>query len=255
MKMFHNPEVQQINFLDERFYTVDNEVFYPSVTTVLDVYPKGFGFNEWLKANGFNADIILERAGTQGSNVHSAVDTYLSGKEITWADSEGNAKYTFDEWMMVLRFVEFWERYSPILVANEFAIISEKFRLGGTADLFCEVKGQRWLIDIKTSNHMHDSYALQLAAYATMFNDLNPNMKVDRVGILWLKANTRGEDKKGLKMQGKGWQIVEWDRPYEESWKIFEHVRKIWDEQNPNYRPKNVSYPDRVKIKSHAIAG
>ena len=39
------------------------------------------------------------------------------------------------------------------------------------------------------------------------WNELNPENKIQRTGILWLNAATRGEDKKGINIQGKGWQI------------------------------------------------
>jgi hypothetical protein len=248
MKTFHNPENKQVNFLDERFYTVDGETFYPSVTTVLNVYPKGFGFDNWLKELGHNADEVLRRAGTQGTNVHDAVDNIIKGMEITWADENGNQRYTLDEWMMILRFQEFWETYQPELLANEFNLISAEYRLGGTIDLVCMIGGLRWLIDFKTSNGIHTTHELQMAAYAMMFNEKNPEMPIDRTGILWLKANTRGADAKGKKMQGKGWQVIEFPRHYTEAFKLFTYVRAIWDEENPNYKPKNLIYPDRVKV-------
>jgi hypothetical protein len=247
MKHFHNPENKQINFLDERFYTIDNETFFPSVTTVLEVYPKGFGFNNWLKDLGHNADEVLRKAGEQGSKVHDAVDQIIQGRELIWAD-ENVARYTLDEWMMILRFVEFWETHKPILIANEFNIISINYRLGGTIDLVCEIDGVRWLIDVKTSNAIHTSHEMQMAAYAMMFNEKNPEMPIERTGILWLKALTRGADAKGKSLQGKGWQLKEFPRHYTESFELFKHVRAIWDEENPNYKPKNMTYPDRIKL-------
>ena len=252
MKTFHNPENKQINFLDERFYTTDNVTFYPSVTTVLNVYPKGFGFDNWLKELGHNADEVLKRAGEQGSKVHDAIDRIIKGEQINWVyvDAEGYSKgfYTLDEWKMILRFVEFWETYKPVVIANEFNIVSVNYRLGGTLDLVCMINGERWLIDFKTSNGIHTSHELQLGAYAMMFNEKNPEMPIQRVGILWLKAATRGIDKTGKKMQGKGWQIKEADRHYTESFNLFCHVRAIWDEENPNYQPKNMTYPDSIKL-------
>lgn len=47
MAILHKSARGRIDFLDERFYT--NDHFYPSVTTVLEVLPKGAGFYQWLK--------------------------------------------------------------------------------------------------------------------------------------------------------------------------------------------------------------
>ena len=61
-RLFHNPSAKQITFCDERFYETSEGNFYPSVTTVLDLYPKGKEFNEWLKRNGTDADAIVTMA-------------------------------------------------------------------------------------------------------------------------------------------------------------------------------------------------
>ena len=278
MKIFHNPDNKQINFLDERFYSADGETFYPSVTTVLGVYPKGYGFNKWLKENGEQADEILKETGEEGSKVHDAIDRLIKGLEVKWTHTvvdslqietiEGIAQYKEDcangqqekylkevqfynenEWMMILKFVDFVTKFEPVFIANEFNIISDTMRIGGTLDIVCDIAGERWLIDAKTSNYIHKTHELQVAAYAKMFNEKNPDMTIDRVGILWLKSQTRGEDKKGKSIQGAGWQLKEFDRHYEEAYKLFRHIRAIWDEENPNYKPKNLIYPDRVKIK------
>ncbi len=253
MKMFHNPENKQINFLDERFYTVDGVTFYPSVTTVLDVYPKGFGFNNWLKDLGHNADDVLKKAGSEGSVVHDFIDRIINGETVSWEmviAEVGNQKLdSFNIWMMILKFVEFWETYNPTVIANEFNIVSDQFRLGGTIDLVCEIGGERWLIDFKTSNSIHTTHELQMAAYSMMFNEKNPEMPIHRTGILWLKAATRGADAKGKTMQGKGWQIKEFGRHYTEAFNLFKYVRAIWDEENPNYKPKNLIYPDYILLE------
>ena len=44
---------KQINILDQRFYRFNDE-YYPSVSTILNYFPKGKFFEDWIKANGFN---------------------------------------------------------------------------------------------------------------------------------------------------------------------------------------------------------
>jgi len=56
MRLFKT--LDKIQILDERFYTLDKETYYPSVTTILNAYPKGHYFNEWLKDNGFGLMIL-----------------------------------------------------------------------------------------------------------------------------------------------------------------------------------------------------
>ena len=55
-------------------------------------------------------------------------------------------------------------------------------------DLIVEMDGERWLLDVKTSNNLHRSYNLQLAAYAKAWEEMF-GQKIDRTGILWLKSS------------------------------------------------------------------
>ena len=89
---FHNEETGTVEILDNRFYWNEKtQEYYPSVTTILDAYPKGFGYTNWLKQVGYNADIIVRKAGEEGSLVHNLIETYLAGQELTWYE-EGRPK-------------------------------------------------------------------------------------------------------------------------------------------------------------------
>jgi hypothetical protein len=240
--IFHNPDNQQLNVMDSRYYTNNGVDFFPSVTTVLEAFPQSWALAQWKKSVGFNADIILEKAAAEGSAIHDAIERYLGGEEITYH------QYNLTEWQCILRFVEFWQSVQPLLEASETIIVSPALRLGGTVDIVCVINGERWLIDAKSSNSVHDTMEYQLAAYATMWNEQHPGHKIDRRGILHLKAATRGPDKTGKKIQGKGWQLIEFPRHYSDAWRLFEHLRVIWDELNPDYRPANLVLPDRVQL-------
>lgn len=243
MKIFNNNEAKRIEILDERFYKSKIEdKYYPSVTTILEAYYKGYGFNEWLKQVGYNADEIMRKAGEQGTNVHNMIEAYLQGFKISWIDENNRPRYTLNEWQMFCKFIEFFEKYKPELMVQEFTLVSDKLRFGGTVDFIGKINGEIWLLDWKTSNYLHKTYELQLAAYAMAWNELNPENKIQRTGILWLNSATRGEDKKGLSIQGKGWQIKEFDRHYEDAFSLFLHTQAIWEEENPSYKPKNLEY-------------
>lgn len=244
MKIFHNNEAKQINVLDERFYqSSKNLVYYPSVTTILDVFPKGYGYIEWVKGVGFNADDILRKAGEQGTNIHNMIDRYLKGDTIKWFNDESVGLYTLVEWQMFTRFVEFWNMAKPELFVHEFAIVSDTLGFGGTIDFIGKINGELYLIDWKSSNYIHKTHELQIASYATAWNELNPDNPIQKTAILWLNAQTRGEDKKGKKLQGRGWQLKDdWGRSYADAYKIFEHAHALWREENPNYKPANLIY-------------
>lgn len=259
MRTLYREELQKIDFLDERFYSKDNINWFPSVTHILDSYPKGYGFTQWLKDVGDNSSQIAARAAESGTKVHDAIDRFFNGEMVKWVNDKGEANYSYEEWMMLMKFIEFWNTYKPKIVAHELSLCSPELGYGGTLDEVSILNGELWLIDYKSSNAIYKTYELQQAAYARMWNwyletDLEFRKtfgqygKIKRTGVLWLKATTRGPDKKGEKIQGNGWQIKEFERHYDESFKVFGHIHNIWKEENPNPKPKNMSFPDRFHL-------
>ena len=249
MKLLHNPEVKKITFLDERYYQDREGNYFPSATTVLDVYPKGYGFTKWLKDLGSNADQVLKDAGEQGTLIHNTIEAFFRGEEITWADEKGKAKYTEEQWKMLMRFVDFYKTYKPEPLGIEYSLVDKELGFGGTIDFVGTVNKQLWLIDWKSSNGVYRSYELQVAAYFELWNKQMPKYKLDRYGILHLKALTRGESKNGT-IQGKGWKLHESADPQDKLYNFFEMTKAIWHKENPNAKPKTIEYPDRFSIKS-----
>lgn len=247
MKMIHDEENKRIDFLDERFYTKDDVTFYPSVTTVLGVYPKGHGYEEWLKQVGFNASEIVRRAGEQGSNIHDAIEKFYKGQEVCWAQG-GEAIYTEEEWRMILRFFDFHSEFVQSIEAVEHNIVDDTLKIGGTMDLVCQINGERWLIDFKSGNAIYKTAYMQLACYADMWDRESKN-KIDKVGIMHLRTIHRGRDSRGKSIQGEKWKLYEVED--REKWfRLYEHSRAIWDEENPTPAPKNMTVPDRIKLKT-----
>ena len=240
----YSADNKQINVLDSRFYR-RNDKYYASVTSILNYFPKNQFFHSWLKDVGHNSDIIANKAAGEGTQVHNAVEAFLNGEEINWLDEYGNAKYNLDVWKMILRFADFWNTHKPELIATEYHLFSDEHEFAGTADLVVRMFDQLWLLDLKTSNSLHTSYDLQLAAYATAWNETH-NEKVTHTGILWVKANTRGEGKGG-RIQGKGWEL-KMISDIENNFKMFKNVQEIYKLENPDHKPYTETLPTIVKI-------
>jgi hypothetical protein len=147
---------------------------------------------------------------------------------------------------MILKFAEFWNTYKPELVVGEYHVFSDEFKYAGTADLIVRMNEKLWLLDIKTSNSLHTSYGLQLAAYSKAWNETH-NEKIEETGILWLKASTRGEGKKD-KVQGKGWELKVIS-DIDANFKMFMNIYEIYKLENPNSKPMTESLPTSVKIQ------
>ena len=241
-----NPELQQINFLDRRVYKRSEGVYYPSVTTILQYMPKNKFFDTWLKDVGHNADYIMKKAGKEGTQVHEAAEKLVKGEEVSWMDDYGNARYSQIVWEMILKFAEFWNTYKPELISTEDFVWSDKYKYAGTADLVVKMDGEVWLLDLKTSNSIHKSYDLQLASYAKALEECK-GIKIERTGIIWLKAHTRSASKKKGVYQGKGWQVKVIDK-IDENFELFNLIYKLYSLENPTVEPIYNSYPTTIKL-------
>ena len=235
---------KQVNVLDQRFYRRNGE-YYPSVTSVLNYFPKNHFFQTWLKDVGHNADVIASKAAGEGTQVHNAIESFLKGNEIQWINEYGEAQYNLDVWKMILKFADFWNTYKPELITTEYHLFSDAHKYAGTADLVIKINNQLWLVDIKTSNSLHTSHNLQLAAYAMAWNETHDSL-IERTGILWLKASTRGEGK-GDNIQGKGWQLKAID-DIGTNFAMFKNVYELYKLENPDFKPMTELLPTSVKI-------
>lgn len=235
-------EKNRIELLDSRFYKdpVTGD-FFPSVTTILDAYPKSQAFFEWLKIAGEKSDEIRDDFGKRGSVVHRLTEEYDYELEVSLMDEFGKAQYTSKEWAMFERYVEFTKRFNPVNILIETHYCSPVLGFGGTLDRVMKMNDKTILVDIKTSNYLHNHYWLQQAAYVKLFEEKNPDQTIDKIGILWLNAKTR-TDGKGDAIQGPGWQLVFSPKSIEENWRLFQATLMLWKEENGTMKPKNTVY-------------
>ena len=238
-------DAQQITMPDSRYYR-RNGNYYPSITYVLSYYPKGKFFEDWLKKVGYSADYIVKKAGDEGTQTHELIEAYLNDEELCFLKDNGYPRYSPEVWKMFLRFVEWWETYNQTLVEAEVHLFSDEIKVAGTCDLVCEIDGELWIIDFKTSNHLQTTYDLQTAVYGKCYEECY-GKKPDRYGILWLKSSKRRFSKD--KMTGKGWEMYESKRTQEENLDIFTAVKKLFDLENPNPTPFINEFKTTVKRK------
>jgi hypothetical protein len=245
-KLKYEPDLKTVSFLDKRYYKMSEDVYYPSVTTYLDYMPKNKFFQEWVKDVGHNADIILERAAREGNQVHSAVEELVLGNTVNWLDEYGNTKYNYLVWNMILKFHEFWTTYKPTLIKTEGVVYSDAHKYAGRYDLLVELDKEVWLLDVKTSNSLHKTYDVQLSCYVKALKE-TLDIDVERAGIIWLKAQTRGESKKKGIYQGKGWQIKEVE-DFDHNFELFKHVQAFFLEDNKDTMPNTIKIPTTLSL-------
>lgn len=241
-------EKGRIEFLDSRYYQHPISLkFYPSVTTVLEAYPKSWAYLNWLKEKGKDADEIRDEAGRKGSVVHQTTEDYDRGKTIYFLDENGKAKFMQIEWAMFERYVDFRTRFPMELLANEVHYISELFEVGGTLDRVFKHGEKNILLDIKTGAAVYDHYWLQQSAYAAMYEEQN-DIEIHDIAILHLNASTRTIGK-GKDIQGIGWKLYFAPKTREHYFNLFQHTKALWDVENENTMPRNLEYKLQHTLK------
>ena len=230
---------KQLTFLDSRFYSTEDGGFVPSVTTILECYPKGAAYYNWLKENGKDADEIRDEAGRRGSVVHKLTEFYDAGYEVSLINPQGQIEYKLNEGAMFERYVNFRNRFQFVTDSIELNIISKELGYAGTIDRIIDMDGEKILLDIKTSNAIYPSYWLQLAAYRSLLMN-KAGIRVNKVAILWLNAKTRTEGKKG-DVQGIGWQLITKDDTDKEL-QLFNATLNLWAAENTTSKPKSLTY-------------
>lgn len=230
----------KLTFLDGRFYFTQ-DIFVPSVTTILDAYPKDAAYFQWIKQVGEQADVIRDEAGRRGFTVHHLTEMYDKGYEVSLLDGDGEMAYKVSEWAMFERYVEFSEEYKPEIVLNEWNYVSPELGYAGTIDRVMKIDGKYYIVDIKTSNSVYPQYWLQLAAYKNLIVSREYNMQqIDGVAILWLNAKTRTKGKAG-DIQGPGWQLI---RKYDTDGdlELFNATHRLWLAANGDQKPRKAEY-------------
>jgi hypothetical protein len=232
---------KKITFLDSRFYRTPSGGYVPSVTTILDAYPKGYGFYEWLKKNGEDSDEIRDEAGRRGSVVHDMTERFDNQEEVSLFDENGSIQCKLGEWKMFERYVEFRHRFPSKMLVNEQEFVSQALGYAGTIDRLIEFNGKLTLMDIKTSNSIYNHYWLQTASYVDLVKEIM-DIEVEQTSILWLNAKTKTEGKKG-DVQGIGWQMLFHDKDQIiKDKELFDATKKLWEIENGSMKPKETTY-------------
>src|SRR5947209_7475180 len=113
----------RVTTTDDRWYTreaTEKETglptieFRPSITYLGKFYPKGKGYEQWLKNKGNDADEIRDLAGERGTKVHQAIEVLNNGEEVAMTDKfrsniTGEAEeLTPEEYYAVMTYKRWW---------------------------------------------------------------------------------------------------------------------------------------------------
>lgn len=164
----------------KRHYESPNGILLPSVTTVLSLLSdKGIG--DWRKRVGeVEANKIMTRASTNGTDMHTIIENFLSNKATESTTNPISVKL--------------FEQIKPELLkinnirAQEIQLYSENMGVAGRVDCVAEYDGVLSVIDFKSAKQKKKKewilkYFLQATCYAIMFEELTKT-KVDQIVVL-----------------------------------------------------------------------
>jgi hypothetical protein len=214
----------------QRYYVTDpsgaknkdgstKKIIVPGATTVLGVMGKSSltGWANRLGLEGIDSNKYRDEMADIGSCAHYLVECQLKGEtpdlQHFTAYQIKRAQHAFANW-------ESWrkgKRIEPELI--EGRLVSEKYRYGGTVDLYGLVDGERTLIDFKTSENIYLEHRVQTTSYVRL---LIENGRPVRKAIVIRLG--RGIDDT-LEVHYLGQEIL----PL--YWKLFEHCLDIYELQ------------------------
>jgi hypothetical protein len=199
--------IARITTLDERWYSRETESpetglpvieFRPSITYIGKYYPKGKGYENFLKKNGDEAEIIRDLAGERGSKVHQAIEVLNNGEEVKMGDAFMSnitgqpEELTPDEYYGVMTYKRWWDEEG----SKEYEIIEAEdiiwpevvktetngdvhsepggiLHFAATRDIRLRRKsdGTTGTVDVKTSKDIYPSHIIQVSAIAEACGD------------------------------------------------------------------------------------
>ena len=144
---------------------------YPSITTILGKQPdKQKGLQKWRDRIGHEkADRIANTEARRGTNIHEHLELYLMTEKMPLNEMPTTLAM-FSQMKHVL------DKNLEIINASEAPMYSDTLRVAGRCDLIGIWKGERAIIDFKTSSREKQrkyitDYFLQCTAYSMMFEE------------------------------------------------------------------------------------
>jgi len=174
-------DIPTINKNGQRFYKVDNDRIYPSITTILGSIEKP-GLIDWRNSLGDKAaDKEMKRAADRGTAVHSMIELMLDNHDDP---THGHKIEHITEFKSLRTYLKKINK----IITQEAALYSDTMQVAGRVDCIAEYKGKLAIIDFKTSTNSKDKkiitdYFLQTTAYALMFDELY-NIQINDIVII-----------------------------------------------------------------------
>lgn len=189
-------------------------VIVPSVTEVLETLAK-----PWLVKWAWKLGLEKIHYATYSSGlaevgalVHQSCMGLLADGKLPAIEADPAIRSLADS--SILKFLAWYERrkIKPILI--ETTLVSEKFQFGGRLDFFGLIDGIPTVLELKTSDNIHEEHCLQAAAYRRLVEESSGHQPAE-IRILSLPRT----DKEAFEEISK--------RDTTREWMIFWHLLQI----------------------------
>ncbi len=174
MLLYNYIDFKTIDVNGKRFYQINDETFYPSITMVLgntqseDKKKSLEGSRNWLGKD--KADLVSKQATDRGTNVHTMVEQFLKKQPINCPNATQNDISLFNSLKLKLK---------PInkIYGQEVVLYSNLIEIAGRCDFIGEYDGIPVIADWKTSSKIKDinmieDYFIQASFYAIAHNEM-----------------------------------------------------------------------------------
>lgn len=241
-------ETKLIDFWHQHWYRIMGELgqeiaILPSVTSILDLtLNKGEQFNQYLKNNGLQADVIMKRAGENGTKIHAAVEKMINGGMVSAVEDE----FEEPEWKKLCNFVNWYKGLDITPIITEKTVYDLDLGYAGTVDFVCKIGSDNWLIDWKSGNNVYNSGHFQVAAYVKAWNKLQRGapkpIKIKRAGIVHIGGCTK--TKKDFNNIG----VKMYEVDINKSFIAFKKILTLYNTVFPNRTAPTSIYPLELSL-------
>ena len=256
-------KVCRITTLNERWYSkpitsavdgLPSYLYYPSSTWIAGSYPKGIAFYQWLAKHGWDeSEALKNAAGDKGSKVHYASEDIELGEEVK-IDSEytnpstgKEEQLTIEEYGCIISFRDWLDTTKPELLASEITGFNEEHIYAGTVDRIYRIGKEIWIVDLKTGQYIWPEQELQISSYSHFDFDL----KLLKITEEEWKNRKLATLQIGYRRNKNKYKFTE----VQDKFKLFLSAKEIWGAENPESKPKEISFPLSIvsKIRNKKI--
>ena len=159
------------NIKGKRYYIVDDDIKYPSITTVMSTLPsKVKGLTDWRnKVGEKEANKISTQAARKGTVVHEIIEQYLDNK----LDERRLNPIAVESF----RNIQPWlDKYVNDIYMQEASLWSQHLKVAGRVDCVGHFDGKPAIIDFKTARKPKkkewiSDYFMQSCGYSIMWEE------------------------------------------------------------------------------------